>query len=60
MFSGRICRIYFLLFFALFPRKISAVFSPGGDLPVSVILVYFFRNVNCFLLEMFTKVLTNQ
>lgn len=49
---------FIFCFFALFPRKISAVFSPGGDLPVSVILVYFFQNVNSFLLLMLTKCLT--
>jgi hypothetical protein len=40
-------------FFALLSRKISAVFF-GGDLTVSVILVYFFQNVNYFLLMMST------
>lgn len=31
----------FSAFFALFPRKISAVFSPGGDLPVSYFSIFF-------------------
>ena len=32
---------FIFCFFALFPRKISAVFSPGGDLPVSYFSIFF-------------------
>lgn len=32
---------FFLPFSPLFPRKISAVFSPGGDLPVSYFSIFF-------------------
>lgn len=40
MFSGLICRIYFLLF-CPFSQKNLRRFSPGGDLPVSYFSIFF-------------------